>query len=455
MNLNANPREDSRHLWDKTPLFLFIVLTAVFFITSHDLFRNQFAVFRGVEEFNPSEEEALQLLAQYETGQLYKAATYIALGAISFLGMLAFGRFIPLGVRGLYGRIAIFFFLWCLLSCLWSFEPDITARKLAIFVMLSLAAIFIAQRFRMQDLLYFVVFSSTVYLLLGIASEVMWGTFRPWVAGYRFSGTIHPNGQGMNCALLFLSALFACARATQFRKMLLGLAIAGFAFLLLTKSRTPFGVSMACLAVYALLYVPANLKVFLAAVGVMLACAIPIFYPVLGPALGKVLLLGRTETTLSHATQLTGRTDLWAECWYFITQHPWLGYGYNSFWTVENTQDIAQQIDWYSGSAHSVYIDLWLNLGIIGLAAYLLLLIGGLVYFARESLRTDDPAYGFAFVLLLFSALHGAMESAFLYPAIYTVLIMALFARRAFIEEHDTAQATEEPNVEAYLATVR
>ena len=443
MTADSRINEPETSLWQRAPLLLFLFLTAVFFVTSHDMFRNQFAAFRGVEEFNPTEEEALVLLAQYESGQWYKAATYLLLGGVSFLGMLAFSSVRPLAARGFYGRVVVFFFLWCVLSAAWSFEPAITANKLAIFVMLSLGALFVAQRFRIQDLLYFVILSSTLYLIAGVGSEVFWGSFRPWVSGYRFSGTIHPNGQGMNCALMFLACVFAAARPGEWRRQFLMLAVVALTFLVLTKSRTPFALVFISLALYSLLWLPAALKILLVAGAALLACATPIFYPVLGPFIESVVQMGRTETTLSHATQLTGRTELWNECWYFIQQRPLLGWGYNSFWTAENTQDIAMQIDWYSGSAHSIYLDLWLGLGVFGMIAYIILLVGGLAYFGSKSMNTNEPAYAFAFVLLLFSIMHGAFESAFLFPALYTFLVMVLLARCGFVEETDAESEIE------------
>ena len=435
----------------RLPLLVFAFVTVVFFITSHDFFRTRGAG-TGAEAFITGEERAEELLLQFETGQTYKALTYIAFGALSLLGMLSLQRFRPVGVRGLYGMAAVFFFLWCGLSVTWSFEPMITVNKLAIFVMLSLGAVFTAQRFRMEDLLLFVIFSSVVYLAVGVFAETLWGTFRPWASGYRFSGTIHPNGQGMNCALLFLASLFAAARYPQFRGRLVMLAILALAFLVFTKSRTPFAVSFTCLALYAVLWAPGSAKLFLGTASAVLLLATPIFYPVVGPLIERVIMLGRTETTLDHTTQLSGRTDLWAECWHFIQERLLLGWGYNSFWTLDNTQDIARQIDWYSGSAHSVYLDLWLGVGIFGLLAYLILLLGGMVRFGRLTLQSGDAAHGFAFVLLLFSALHGIFESAFLYPAMYTFLVMLIMARGAFVEE--PAVAVDEAEAAAPSGTL-
>ena len=435
MSTADSPIDPNENPANRTPWVLFLVITVVFFITSHDLLRNSNALFRGTEEFNPSAEEAMEILATAETGQTYKAITYLAFGAFSVLSLLAFQRFRPAQIRGIYGRLAIAFIAWCGLSLFWSFDYGITTRKLAILLMLFIGAAATAQRFRIQDIAGLVVFSGTIYLLLGIGSELYLGTLRPWVGGYRFSGTIHPNGQGMNCAILLLAALFLAAREERLRVPLLGIAVFAAVFLLLTKSRTPIGTIAAVIVIYGVLSLPGSLKLALATLTVAVLAVIPIFQRVLDSLLNALYLMGRTDIAGTEAKNLSGRAELWEQCWVYIQESPFLGFGYNSFWTLDNTQDIAQKIDWFSGSAHSVYLDLLLGLGVVGLVLYVLLLLGGVARFMAAYKLTSDPAYAFVAVLLLFSMVHGIMESAFLFPAMYMFLINVLFARAAFVEE--------------------
>jgi len=435
MSTADTPIDPNENPANKTPWVLFLVITVVFFITSHDLLRNDNALFRTAEDFNPTQEEAMEILAAAETGQAYKAVTYVAFGLFSALSLLAFQRFRPATIRGVYGRVALAFIAWCCLSLFWSFEYGITARKLAILVMLFIGAAAAAQRFRIQDIAWLVVFSGTIYLLIGIGSELYLGTLRPWVAGYRFSGTIHPNGQGMNCAILLLAALFLAAREERWRVPLLGIVVFAGVFLLLTKSRTPIGTIAAVIVLYGVLSLPGTLKLAVGTLTVVILGLIPIFQRLLDSVLNALYLMGRTDIAGTEAKNLSGRADLWAQCWQYIQDAPVLGYGYNSFWTLENTQDIAEVIDWFSGSAHSVYLDLLLGLGFVGLILYLILLFGGIARFMAAHGRTNDPAYAFAAVLLMFSMVHGVMESAFLFPAMYMFLVNVLFARAAFVEE--------------------
>jgi exopolysaccharide production protein ExoQ len=66
---------------------------------------------------------------------------------------------------------------------------------------------------------------------------------------------------------------------------------------------------------------------------------------------------------------LTGRTEMWPYIMEMIWKQPWLGYGYNGFW---NDWDSPGAYVWYAAkwmppTAHNGFLDLWLDLGLLGL----------------------------------------------------------------------------------------
>ncbi len=87
------------------------------------------------------------------------------------------------------------------------------------------------------------------------------------------------------------------------------------------------------------------------------------------------LLLVNFNTFLSvndKDVTLSGRTILWDTLWQFIREKPWLGYGYGSFFSGESREaTLLWQIhDWSPVHSHNGYIQLWLNLGLIGLIVF-------------------------------------------------------------------------------------
>jgi exopolysaccharide production protein ExoQ len=88
------------------------------------------------------------------------------------------------------------------------------------------------------------------------------------------------------------------------------------------------------------------------------------------------LLLVNFNTFLSVNDKditLSGRTILWDTLWQFIQEKPWLGYGYGSFFSGESREaNLLWQIhDWSPVHSHNGYIQLWLNLGLIGLVVFI------------------------------------------------------------------------------------
>jgi O-antigen ligase len=97
---------------------------------------------------------------------------------------------------------------------------------------------------------------------------------------------------------------------------------------------------------------------------------------VLAGAMGDVLgFLGRNST-------LTGRTYVWKAVLHSIAKHPWLGYGFDAFWTnlPGGSSSLIQEMGWAPGHAHNGFLALTLEMGIVGLG---ILLAGYLVLWRR------------------------------------------------------------------------
>lgn len=71
---------------------------------------------------------------------------------------------------------------------------------------------------------------------------------------------------------------------------------------------------------------------------------------------------------------LTGRTDLWADLIGAIQERPLLGYGFSGFWRgwAGISGDIWNLNTWLPPDAHSGFLDLFLELGLIGFLIYLI-----------------------------------------------------------------------------------
>jgi O-antigen ligase len=73
---------------------------------------------------------------------------------------------------------------------------------------------------------------------------------------------------------------------------------------------------------------------------------------------------------------MTGRTGLWAAVMSSILKHPFLGYGYSAFWMglSGESANVVLHVHWLAvlGYAENGVLELWLELGVVGVLLYAL-----------------------------------------------------------------------------------
>lgn len=131
-------------------------------------------------------------------------------------------------------------------------------------------------------------------------------------------------------------------------------------------------------------------------------------------ALNLMPLVEPLLTALGKDATLTGRIPMWHEhVSNMLSSHTFTGYGFGMFW--ENTQaveafhDAFDRNSW-AGSmttgAHNELIELWLDVGLIGMVLYLFMLLRA---FRRVKDMPDD-AYVFCLALMLGIFIKGLTE---------------------------------------------
>jgi O-antigen ligase len=111
---------------------------------------------------------------------------------------------------------------------------------------------------------------------------------------------------------------------------------------------------------------------------------------------------------------LSGRTKLWAYAFNLGLEHPILGAGYRDFWTDRLTATFTQLFYWDDaregmefsgpGNGHNGYLDLFLELGLIGVVFYAALQVSALSRIARcfmAGLSREGWALAMIFCFLL------------------------------------------------------
>ena len=139
-----------------------------------------------------------------------------------------------------------------------------------------------------------------------------------------------------------------------------------------------------------------------------------------------VLFWDAITTLLGKTADLTGRTTIWSAVIHLAQQRPAFGWGWVSYWVpwVEPFKGLAIRNGVEYLQAHNAYLDVWLQLGIVGLVVFVLLV---LTTFGRSWFQAVDR-----------SPLdeHGAVRADVPYTAIalLPLLVLAAYLAQSFTE---------------------
>jgi exopolysaccharide production protein ExoQ len=367
---------------------------------------------------------------------------------LTFLGLAAMGLWLLVTTRneplrlnlplaaGMLGFLAI-----SAGSYLWSVDPGMCLRRLIVVGCCALAAAGVARRFTMHELCWLVVATIGPLVAIGLAAEIAQGTFRPWSGGYRFSGSVHPNTQGMYVTTLALATLGLARSAHRGRSALWAIFAVSLVLMVLTKSRTGNSSSLVAIGSVFLLQTSARFKLTVGALASLAGIAALWLVMLAGydplTDFHDALLLGRAE----ESDTLSGRAFIWPVVLYYITKRPWLGYGYESFWNPGQIDVISDDLGWGLREAHNGYLDVLLSTGIVGLVLALFALLAGLAAAARASVKLRNPAYALPLGMLVFGLLSSAMESGMVNVMFPPFLLACCLMRMGLFNETTNDQA--------------
>lgn len=408
-----------------------IVVGLAFYLTDHHFYTSRSEAFAGTAE-------------SYEAaaggGNLIRRIAFLSLGLLGAAGLLVAAPARKARACGIGGLLLAAYVTWCVLSVAWSADSGVTIRRVFALLCFAFGALGLARRLTGRQLLQVALGLTTTYLAVGFLAELVLGTFRPWSSEHRFSGTLHPNTQGLNLTVLCLcSALLA--RESNHRGRYWVLFTIGFLFLILTKSRTSTAGLLLALATIWTLSTDPRVKAFVGLTAIWLISAVLLIVSFLGIDLVErfsgVALMGRGEQSES----LTGRLPLWTQLSDFVSARPLAGYGFDSFWTTSRIETVSEEQGWGIREAHNSYLDTTLSTGLIGLALLTTAVLFGLFRSAATYTRSRHPLAGFVFGLTVFALANACTESGMVMPMFAPFLLTIGLLQVAFFPDREMLTA--------------
>ncbi len=313
------------------------------------------------------------------------------LDRVILTGLLAAAVFVLVGRRDRAGaflranRPILLFFAYCGISVLWSDFPDVAFKRwtkalgdLAM-VMLVLTSFDPFAAFqKLFSRAAFVLVPVSV-LLIKYYPDIGRG-YNRWNWGSFYVGaSTEKNGLGYICLIFGLAMVWRFIATVQDRTLdrrtrLLVVYGTVLAMTLWLFWKADSATALLCFipgcTLLVLTSIPGSIRTTARVHGLVAAMALLLFAALLiDSGSGLVAAVGRDTT-------LTGRTQLWSKVWTMIVD-PLFGTGFESFWLGDRVDQIWRIYWWQPNQAHNGYLEIFLNLGVTGLALLGVVIVWG------------------------------------------------------------------------------
>ena len=273
--------------------------------------------------------------------------------------------------------LSILFLLLVLASAFWSIHPDISLRRGVGYILTLLVAAYLTVRFDLDNRMKVLSYS---FAISGLGSLLFVAAF-PGAGIMNFeelSGNwrgvfIHKNVLGSTMAVaVFVQLYILCGdRRTGWRYALLAI----FLFLVVMSHSATALILSAIYIIGALVFALGRSSILvgiIASLVVATVVCVVLWFLLVDPE----VLLGALGKDLT----LTGRTGIWNIVTSWISERPFLGYGYHAMWVVDDpyTISVERLVGWSVPSSHNAFLELTLQLGFLGLGVVLAIIASAL-----------------------------------------------------------------------------
>jgi exopolysaccharide production protein ExoQ len=311
-------------------------------------------------------------------------------------------------------------------SIFWSQAPGLTFRRSVALTLTLLFGVYFAARFSLKEQLRLLtcacgicVVFSFVFGILGLGTSVDEGL---GTSGW-YGVFTQKNALGYIMVLSALTFLF-WGRVEFERRGVAKIGIGG-SLLLIALSQSMTAIITISMLMILLPYLRWTARKtagwMVGGIAFLLAAGTLLLFYVAAHIQVVTSLLGRSAT-------LTGRVPLWILSCAMALRRPWLGYGFNAFWLPDDlyVQRIWQMLHWTPPHAHNGLIELWLEVGLIGVGLFVLVFANYLLKALRVMRHDSSPASPWPLLFLLFMFFANLTEPFFLSRnSIYLILYVA------------------------------
>ncbi len=320
-------------------------------------------------------------------GSALPSAVFLALGLLLCTRLIGNWNLVLEGVRREW--LISFLVALALVSLLWSPDSIQTFRRFGAFAIATLVGYYLVVRYelaKINRMLALVLIIGTIVNYLWIFGLPQYGVDQ--TLEQNWSGiTSNRNVLGRLCVLSALTFSIGFREHRSMRLVYLFFLALQLPLVLGAGSKTSLA-SYLITPVFLVIY-----QAFRARKTLYGAVAITLFG---GAALGIAVATASLDAltrALDRDVTLTGRTLLWEDLIDQSLTRPWTGFGWEAFWGgwFSPSHEIWIQHNWLPPTAHNVYLDMFLSLGLFGFGAMVLLVARGIIRASRHVRYVPGP----------------------------------------------------------------
>ncbi len=256
-------------------------------------------------------------------------------------------------------------------SSFWSYSPDLTKSRILALIGTVMFSVYLASRYSLKEQLELLgwTFGITIFMSFLFAVGLprygkMSGVhFGAWRGIYN-----HKNVLGKIMAPSAIVFLLLALKAKKTSLLLWGGFGLSILLIILSKASSPL-LNLIIIIFSTFFFRILRLRYdFMIPTLLAISTISTILYTLVSANAAAIAALFGKDLTL------TGRTNLWPLILDMISQRPWFGYGFGAFW---QGLDGPSAYIWYASTfkapnSHNGYLDLCLELGLVGLSIYLI-----------------------------------------------------------------------------------
>ena len=299
-------------------------------------------------------------------------------------------------------------------STLWAFKPELSFIRFTQEAMLLTSIILPTMLApRTADVMrgLFLCFG------IGLILNVLLGAHPNGIVGYE-GYFLDKNALGEFAAIVFLLALHEVLYRGPRRALGMIVLVIGGIVLFLTSSKTSIGFAFLAPFLAGFTLMTRKMMRISPAIVVFITITLLVFFR------------DRVGWFVFQDQTFSARTIIWDFVFYEIGRRPLLGWGYHSFWLVgPDGPSLVEASGWVKlmPNAHNGYLDTMLELGPIGLALLVIVIMTTLHAIGRVANR--DPARAWVMLsLAIFIIFHNLLESGWMHGSELGWMTFALVA---------------------------